>query len=479
MGKTYIDTVKYVVKTSLEIDGIVEKPDVVGAIFGQTEGLLGDELDLRELQKSGRIGRIEVNINTRAGKSVGEIILPSSLDRVETVILAAAIETVDRVGPCEAKINVVKIEDTRTLKRDQVVSRAKAMLKGMISEIIPERKEIAELVRDEVKLADVAEYGPEKLAAGPNIDDAEHIIIVEGRADVLTMLKADIRNVIAMQGKVVPKTIQDLSRKKTITAFLDGDRGGDLIIKQLMDCAEIDFVARAPDGKEVEELTKKEIIKCLRNKLPFEQGAAGKTQGSGPEQERGFRRPFENRFSRPEFRPREGPLGPREGPTGPREEPFGPRGGPLESRDGPLHGPREGPLGRPREGPLSKFRDGPFGRARPRPPEEPGMEMEGPAEPAAPAAEERPQDPHLRQLKSLEGSLKGVLLGADNSPISEIDVKDISSALETTEGVETVVFDGIVTQRLVDIANKTGVRKLVAVKSSRIENLGNVAVVTP
>ncbi|NYZ79903.1 DNA primase, partial [Candidatus Micrarchaeota archaeon] len=263
MGKTYIDTVKYVVHTDLEIDGIVEKPDVVGAIFGQTEGLLGDELDLRELQKSGRIGRIEVNINTKSGKSIGEIVLPSSLDRVETAILSAALETVDRVGPCEAKIKVKTIEDTRTVKRDQVVNRAKFLLKGMMSEIMPERKEISELVREEVKLADVQAYGPEKLAAGPNIDDADHLIVVEGRADVLTMLKADIRNVICLQGKVVPKTVMELSHKKTMTVFVDGDRGGDLIIKQLADCAEIDFVAKAPDGKEVEELMGKEILMAL------------------------------------------------------------------------------------------------------------------------------------------------------------------------------------------------------------------------
>lgn len=423
MGKTYIDTVKYVVEASLFIDGIVEKPDVVGAIFGQTEGLLGDELDLRELQKSGRIGRIEVNINTKAGKSVGEIILPSSLDRVETAILSAAMETVDRVGPCEAKIKVLKIEDTRTLKRTQVVDRAKAILKGMMGDIMPERKEIAELVREEVKLADVIEYGADKLAAGPNIDDNENIIVVEGRADVLTMLKADIRNVIAMQGKVVPKTIMDLSHKKTMTVFVDGDRGGDLNIKQLADCAEVDFVAKAPDGKEVEELTKKEIIKCLRNRLPFEQFMS-RTFGIVPQkpaqQQQSFEKP---RFERNGFQKRE----------------FSPRTERFEKQESMQGAPMIAPVHEP--------------------------------------VVNKPS-PLLEKLKELEGTLKGVIIDSQGVQIAETDVKDLSKEMEKSENAEAVVFDGIITQRLVDIANKSKIKKLVGVKSSRIDEKGQVEIIT-
>src|SRR3990167_4811954 len=144
MGKTYVDTVKYMIKANFEIDGLVEKPDIVGAIFGQTEGLLGDDLDLRELQKNGRIGRIEVDSQVRKGKTVGMILVPSSLDMVETSILAAALEIVDRVGPCDAKIAVQRIEDTRNLKRKQVLGRARELLKTMLMSEIPESKELSE-----------------------------------------------------------------------------------------------------------------------------------------------------------------------------------------------------------------------------------------------------------------------------------------------------------------------------------------------
>jgi DNA primase len=271
MAKTYIDTVKYIVHANCEIDGLVEKPDVVGAIFGQTEGLLGDELDLRELQKNGRIGRIVVDLQAKGGKSVGVIKIPSSLDMVETSIIAAALETVDRVGPCEAKIKVEKIEDTRNLKRNMVIERAKSLLKTILEEEIPESKEITEQVRAEVRAAEISTYGPDKLPAGPNIEQKDSIILVEGRADVLNLLKNDITNVVGIGGANISPTVVELTKQKEVIVFLDGDRGGDIILSELARVGDIDYVARAPRGKEVEELTRKEIIKCLRAKVPFEQ----------------------------------------------------------------------------------------------------------------------------------------------------------------------------------------------------------------
>lgn len=271
MGKTYIDTVKYLIKAEMEIDGIVERPDVVGAIFGQTEGLLGDELDLRELQKSGRIGRIEVQIETKSGKSVGTIEVPSSLDADETSAIAAALEQIKRVGPSESHITVNTIEDTRKNKRDQVLERAKEIRQSMMRGSRPESKEISKSIRESVRKDELRKYGPEGLAAGPIIDESEELIVVEGRADVINLLKSNIKNVISLHGKKVPETVRDLSEEKIITLFVDGDRGGDLVVKQLNNEGDVDYVAKAPAGKEVEELTQKEILKCLRTKKSIEQ----------------------------------------------------------------------------------------------------------------------------------------------------------------------------------------------------------------
>ncbi|XRO77519.1 DNA primase DnaG [Methanocaldococcus sp. 10A] len=263
-----LGTTKYIIYAELIADGYVEKHDVIGAIFGQTEGLLGDELDLRELQKTGRVGRIDVELTNINGKSIAKITVPSSLDRIETSILAATLETIDRVGPCVATVKVIDIEDIRKKKREYIVERAKEILKQLMSNI--DVNTIVEEVKESVRMGEIIEYGPEKLPAGPAVDSSDDIIIVEGRADVLNLLRCGIKNVIAVEGTSVPKTIIELSKKKIVTVFTDGDRGGELILKELLQVCDVDFIARAPQGKEVEELSKKEIMKCLRSKIPAE-----------------------------------------------------------------------------------------------------------------------------------------------------------------------------------------------------------------
>ena len=271
MGKISPIAAKYIIHASIQIDGVVERPDVIGAIFGQTEGLLGSDLELRELQRSGRIGRIEVNVDTRAGKTYGSIVIPSSLDKAETAIVAAALEVIQRIGPCNAKIKVTEIEDVRVSKRKYVIERAKELLKQLTEKVLPDSQELTDEVTLAVRAMEIQQYGKDRLAAGPAIDESDEIIVVEGRADVLNLLKHGIKNAIAMNGTSCPETIIDLSKKKIVTLFVDGDRGGDLIIKEVTSVADVDFVARAPDGKEVEELTKKEIHKALRNKVTLEQ----------------------------------------------------------------------------------------------------------------------------------------------------------------------------------------------------------------
>jgi len=271
MGKISPVSSKYIVHSFIQVEGVVDRPDVIGAIFGQTEGLLGNELELRELQRSGRIGRIEVKLETRTGKTNGNIIIPSSLDKAETAIIAAALETIQRIGPCNAKIKVEKIEDVRVSKRHFVIDRAKELLKALTENVLPDSQEITDEVAHSVRMMEITEYGKDRLPAGPSIDDAEEVLVVEGRADVLNLLKHGIKNVISLNGTSVPQTIIELSRKKVTIVFVDGDRGGDLIVKELLRNAEIDYAIRAPDGKEVEELTKKEIHKCLRSKISVEQ----------------------------------------------------------------------------------------------------------------------------------------------------------------------------------------------------------------
>ena len=271
MGKVSPVSAKYIIHANIDIEGVVDKPDVVGAIFGQTEGLLGADLELRELQKSGRIGRIEVNVETRSGKTKGNIVVPSSLDKAETAIVGAALEIIQRIGPCNAKMQVENIEDVRVSKRGFVIERAKELLKNLMESSMPDSQEIADEVAYSVRVMEIREYGKDRLPAGPAIDESDEVVVVEGRADVLNLLKHGFKNAIAMNGTSVPETIIDLCKKKVVTVFVDGDRGGDLIIKEFSSVADVDYVTKAPDGKEVEEITKKEIHKALRSRISGEQ----------------------------------------------------------------------------------------------------------------------------------------------------------------------------------------------------------------
>ncbi|MEM3369877.1 MAG: DNA primase DnaG [Candidatus Micrarchaeia archaeon] len=402
MGKIYIDTVKYVIHANVEITGLVEKPDVVGAIFGQTEGLLGEELDLRELQKNGRIGRIEVNLQPKGNKSVGTIEIPSSLDLVETCIIASALETVDRVGPCEAYITVQRVEDTRNIKRKKVVERAKELVKKMITTEIPERKELSELVRAEVKTAEISSYGPEKLPAGPNIESADSIILVEGRADVINLLKNDINNVIAIGGANVPKSIIDLCKKKEVTLFVDGDRGGEIIMKEVLNSCEVDYIARAPTGTEVEELTRKEILKSLRSRVPVEQADTLKRR----KEESTFEQQYRSVISK------EPPIQPAQ---------------PMK--------------------------------------QEVITQQTKTEESLIPAG-----IPEIIQseLNSLEGSLKAKFYDEQMNVIGEVPVRDVTKALQEAKGVSTVILDGIITQRLVDLTETLNIKTIAGIKMGNV-----------
>ena len=267
MAKISPTSIKYSIVADFTADGPFQKPDVIGALFGQTEGLLGSDMELRELQKEGKIGRIEVELKTEGGKTMGEIVIPSALDKTETTIIAAALETIDKIGPTDAKISIKDISDVRGSKRDYIMERAKALLAGIKNEGMDSTEMETEL-RESSRVSKAVEYGPEGLAAGPDIDSEKELIVCEGRADVVNMLKFGIKNVIGMQGTRFPQTIAKLSETKEITLFVDGDRGGNLIAQNVCNNAKVVYIAQAPDGKEVEELAGKELLQALRKKVP-------------------------------------------------------------------------------------------------------------------------------------------------------------------------------------------------------------------
>jgi DNA primase len=391
-------TAKYVIRARIEIDGVVDKPDVVGAVFGQTEGLLGEDLDLRELQRTGRIGRIQIAIRTKGGNSTGEVVIPVSLNKTATAILAAALETVDRVGPCTAKVILEKLEDIRGAKRRKVVSRAISILKGWEEDIAPGTEEITTAVTKGRKVA-VAKYGPDSLPAGPELTGSKEIIIVEGRADVINLMKCGIMNTVAVEGTHIPRSIVDLTKKrgKKIVAFLDGDRGGDLILRELMQVAKVHYIARAPEGKEVEELTRREVTKALQTQIPAEQALA-------------LVKPRKTIPSRKQH------VSKREAPTKTSRTR-------RESR-----------------------RSDDFPSRRDAPP--PSRRKPTRRQPVA------VDEVYVAKIGEIKESFKAVLFNDKREVIVECGVAELAKQLEEHDAVSVVVFDGVITQRLVDIATK-------------------------
>ncbi len=261
------DTTKYYIHANLRADGVVERSDVVGAIYGQTEGLLGEDLDLRDLQDSDKISRMDVDVESKNGSSRGTVTIGSSLDSVETSVLAASLETIERIGPCEATVEIELVEDVRTTKRKEIVERAKYIHREMFDGAAMGTDEMLGEVRRGVRKGEITEYAG--LPAGPNIEDSDAMLVVEGRADVLNLLKYGVKNAIGVEGTDVPDAVAELTDDRTVTAFLDSDRGGDLILKELGQVADIDYVAHPPDGKCVEDLSGEEINEALRDKTPF------------------------------------------------------------------------------------------------------------------------------------------------------------------------------------------------------------------
>ena len=270
------DTAKYLIHADITADGVVERYDVVGAVFGQTEGLLGDGLDLRDLQDSSKVGRIDVEIDSQHGQSFGEITIATSLDKVETAILAAALETIERVGPCRSTIDVDAIEDVRAAKRREVVERATTLLHDAFDGSMLSSQELVEEVRQHVRVEDITDY--RGYPAGPRVADSDAVIVVEGRADVLQLLQYGIKNAVAVEGTNVPDPVADLTRERTVTTFLDGDRGGDLVLRELAQIGEVDYVAFAPPDRSVEDLDRSKVMAALRNKQPYD--AVAETDGS-------------------------------------------------------------------------------------------------------------------------------------------------------------------------------------------------------
>ena len=384
-GTSQTFTIKYVINARFDIEGVVEKPDVIGAVFGQTEGLFGPELDLRELQKTGRIGRIEIDLHSKNDRTNGNITIPTSLDRVSTALIAASVESINRVGPCSARVILDKIEDIREARRKIIIDRAKDILHKWNIESMPSVDEIYKEISETMKAGKVEKWGPEDLPAGPNLESSKEIFVVEGRADIINLMRCGITNTVALEGAKVPESIKRLTKEKEATALLDGDRGGDLILKELLQVTNIKYVGRAPRGKEIEECNCKEVNEAIENKIAVSD----------------LFKPAQKKAQQPQ-----------------------------QTQHPQQHAPQPAPT------------------------------------PAAEKPKREYPEQIVTTVKLLQGSLEAILLNEKLEQVERLPVSQLAEKLQQVTGIDTVIFDGIITQRIVDISSEKNIKQIIASRVS-------------
>ncbi|MGE0242300.1 MAG: DNA primase DnaG [Nitrososphaeraceae archaeon] len=409
--------VKYHVKLSFEVDGLVEKADIIGAIFGQTEGLLGPEMNLNELQKVSKVGRIEVNVDTKPNVAKGDALIPMSTDISTAALIAAAIESIDKVGPFQAHFILSGIDDIRAIKKKVIVDRAKKIVQEWATKTISEGEEMLKDVYDASKPGKLTTFGKGQLACGTGVFNADWIILVEGRADVINLLRAGFDNSIAIEGAKIDESITHLTEGKKIIAFLDGDRAGDLILKELHGLVKINKVFRAPPGREVEECTPLEITEILNNAVDD-----SKDDSNFPVK----KQQSITQSSRKHYKSE------REKNTYQQVQPH-----------------------------FNQFETYPIPKD--------DKELQNDSESKS----------VIKNLYSqINETLEAIILDNSMNTIMKVPVSEIVKKLSDSSGGKILILDGIVTQRLIDASNKVGIEQIIGHRLADIKRSSSIKVST-
>jgi DNA primase len=408
--------VKYHVKLKFEVDGLVEKADIIGAIFGQTEGLLGPEMNLNELQKVSKVGRIEVNVDSKSNTAKGDALIPMSTDISTAALIAAAIESIDKVGPFQARFGLVGIDDIRAIKKKLIVDRAKKIVQEWATKTISEGEEMLKDVYDASKPGKLTAFGKAQLACGTGVFDSDWIILVEGRADVINLLRAGFDNAIAIEGAKIDETVTKLTEGKRVIAFLDGDRAGDLILKELQGLVKIDKILRAPVGREVEECTPLEIAEILKETTQYISPSAQHSQSFQQTQQHSESKQTNKRDKQEQITERQ------------------------------QHQAQV----------VSNSSSS-------------SVQQEDNADILSAVREVYPK---------INETLEAVLLDSSMRTLLKIPVSDVVKKLNITEGATLLVLDGIVTQRLVEAADKAGIQYIVGHRTAELKKPTDVRVRT-
>jgi len=370
-------------------------------------------MNLNELQKVSKVGRIEVNVDTKSNIAKGDALIPMSTDISTAALIAAAIESIDKVGPFQARFGLVGIDDIRAIKKKVIVDRAKKIVQEWATKTISEGEEMLKDVYDASKPGKLTAFGKAQLACGTGVFDSGWIILVEGRADVINLLRGGFDNAIAIEGAKIDETVTKLTEGKKVIAFLDGDRAGDLILKELQGLVKIDKILRAPPGREVEECTPMEIAEILKDAMPFVSADAQQLSSIQPQQ------------------------------TDSRQ---------TQKRD------RQEQVVQQQEEQRTEI----IANSN-------ANQQEDAADIVSAVRDVYPQ---------INETLEAVILDSSRKTLLKIPVSDVVKKLNSAEGAKMLVLDGIVTQRLVEAADKAGIEYIVGHRMSDLKKSTDVRVRT-
>jgi len=213
----------------------------------------------------------------------------------------------------------------------------------------------------------------------------------------------------------VPDAVAELTAERTVTAFLDGDRGGDLILEELGQVGAVDYVAVAPRGHSVEDLSRDAVMAALRDKVPYDSVAEADSPAAA----------------------------------------LDAAGTTVSESDG---GTAVASVESGEVEQVSKPETAADGAAAPETETAaPETEAKSPEADTPPALSD-----HVDDIISREsGAVR--LLDAELTVLAEGDSADVMSLIESCEPVpRTVVLDGTCTQKVLDIAAQRGIEHIVA-----------------
>ena len=78
----------------------------------------------------------------------------------------------------------------------------------------------------------------------------------------------------------------------------------------------------------------------------------------------------------------------------------------------------------------------------------------------------------LSKLEQIEGSFKAIFYNNKGEEIANLPLKEVVQKIPEIKNAETLVMDGIITARIVQEAEKAGIKTIIGIKTTARDNRG-------